>query len=49
MSVNFTEGSDGVLVKVSFDPETIHPEEQQREGWQAILDNFAKYVTERRS
>ena len=49
VSVNFTEGSDDVLVKVSFDPETIHPEEQQREGWQAILDNFAKYVSERRS
>lgn len=49
VSVNFTEGSDGVLVKVSFDPETIHPEEQQREGWQAILDNFAKYVSERQS
>jgi uncharacterized protein YndB with AHSA1/START domain len=49
VSVNFTEGSDGVLVKVSFDPETIHPEEQQREGWQAILDNFAKYVSDRKS
>ncbi len=49
VSVNFTEGSDGVLVKVSFDPETIHPEEQQREGWQAILNNFAKYVSERQS
>ena len=49
VSVNFTKGSDDVLVKVSFDPETIHPEEQQREGWQAILDNFAKYVSERRS
>ena len=49
VSVNFTESSDGVLVKVSFDPESIHPEEQQREGWQAILDNFAKYVSEGRS
>lgn len=49
VSVNFTEGSDGVLVKVSFYPETIHPEEQQREGWQAILNNFAKYVSERQS
>ena len=49
VSVNFAEGSDGILVKVSFDPETIHPEEQQREGWQAILNNFAKYVSERRS
>ena len=44
VSVNFTEGSDGILVKVSFDPESIHPEEQQREGWQAILNNFAKHV-----
>lgn len=47
VSVNFTESSDGILVKVSFDPESIHPEEQQREGWQAILNNFAKYVSER--
>lgn len=47
VSVNFTESSDGILVKVSFDPESIHSEEQQREGWQAILNNFAKYVSER--
>lgn len=49
VSVNFTESSDGILVKVSFDPESIHPEEQQREGWQSILDNFAKYVRDRQS
>ena len=49
VSVNFTEISDGILVKVSFDPESIHPEEQQREGWQSILDNFAKYVRDRQS
>ena len=49
VSVNFTEISDGILVKVSFDPESIHPEEQQREGWQSILDNFAKYVSDRQS
>ena len=49
VSVNFTESSDGILVKVSFDPESIHPEEQQREGWQAILNNFAKYVSEQKS
>jgi len=49
VSVNFTEGSDDVLVRVSFDPETIHSEEQQREGWQAILNNFAKYVSDRQS
>lgn len=49
VSVNFTESSDGILVKVSFGPESIHPEEQQREGWQSILNNFAKYVSERQS
>ncbi len=49
VSVNFTESSDEILVKVSFDPESIHPEEQQREGWQSILNNFAKYVSEQQS
>ncbi len=28
----------------SFDPENENPEEMQRDGWQAILDNFKKYV-----
>jgi len=31
-------------VKVAFDAETTHPEEQQRTGWQAILDSFARHV-----
>jgi len=43
-SVEFSEVSEGVLVKVTFDPETTHTEEEQRDGWQAILDNFANYV-----
>ena len=33
-----------VLVTESFDPETQNSEELQRQGWQAILDNFKKYV-----
>ncbi len=44
-TVEFAEGSDGILVKVTFDAESTHTEEQQRSGWQAILDNFAKHVT----
>lgn len=48
-TVDFTEGSDGVVVKISFDPESTHPEDQQRAGWQAILDNFAKHVSEQQS
>ena len=45
--VEFSEGSDGILVTVTFDAESTHPEEQQRSGWQAILDNFAKYASAR--
>lgn len=48
-SVEFTGAPVGVLVKVTFDAESTHSEEQQRSGWQAILDNFAKHVTARRS
>lgn len=42
--VEFTEGAQGVTVTVTFDGETTHSEEQQRTGWQAILDNFARHV-----
>ena len=35
----------GVNVRVTFDSEPTHSEEQQRDGWQAILDNFARHVT----
>jgi hypothetical protein len=39
-----TESPDGVVVSVSFDAETTHSLEQQRAGWQAILDNFARHT-----
>ena len=42
--VEFQQGEGGVTVRVTFDAETTHPEEQQRQGWQAILDSFAKHV-----
>ncbi|MBQ0945152.1 SRPBCC family protein [Ideonella sp. 4Y16] len=42
--VRFEEGAQGVLVTVTFDAESTHSEEQQRGGWQAILDNFARHV-----
>jgi uncharacterized protein YndB with AHSA1/START domain len=42
--VEFTEVQNGVSVRVTFDPESTHPIEQQRQGWQAILDNFARHV-----
>lgn len=46
--VEFTEGAGGVTVTVTFDGETTHSEEQQRSGWQAILDNFARHVKGKR-
>lgn len=42
--VDFEPGATGVTVRVCFDAEAQHSPEQQREGWQAILDNFARHV-----
>lgn len=42
--VTFTDDAGGVRVEVSFDAETTFSPEQQREGWQAILDNFRRHV-----
>jgi uncharacterized protein YndB with AHSA1/START domain len=42
--VEFAESDDGVTVRSTFDAETQHPIEQQRFGWQSILNKFAKHV-----
>ena len=42
--VEFLNGENGVIVRETFDAETEHPIEMQRQGWQAILNNFAKHV-----
>ena len=42
--INFLSTSNGVEIIESFDPENENPEEMQRGGWQAILDNFKNYV-----
>jgi hypothetical protein len=42
--VEFVEGADGVTVRSTFEAESEHPVEQQRFGWQSILNNFAKHV-----
>ncbi|MEY4754219.1 MAG: hypothetical protein RJA44_1894 [Pseudomonadota bacterium] len=47
--VEFVETSSGVTVTVTFDSEPTHSEDQQRAGWQAILDNFARHVQQRRA
>lgn len=42
--VEFADSPEGVRVRVTFDSETTFSTEQQQQGWQAILDNFARYV-----
>ena len=42
--IEFADGPKGVKVRVTFDSESTHSVEQQREGWQAILNNFTRHV-----
>ena len=44
VKVQFTQLPEGVKVTETFDPESENSQEMQRGGWQAILDNFKKYV-----
>ena len=48
LRVEFSEGAGGVIVRETFDAESTHSVEQQRQGWQAILNNFARHVETRR-
>jgi uncharacterized protein YndB with AHSA1/START domain len=44
VEISFAATPSGVEVIESFDPDTENSEEMQRVGWQAILNNFKKYV-----
>ena len=44
VKVVFTPLDGATKVTESFDAESEHSAEMQRSGWQAILDNFKKYV-----
>lgn len=44
VKIEFEDTPDGVKIIETFDPENENPEEMQRDGWQAILENFKKYV-----
>ena len=43
-TVTFDEVPSGVRVRVSFEAEKENPADMQRDGWQAILDSFTRYV-----
>jgi uncharacterized protein YndB with AHSA1/START domain len=40
----FTEQDGKTLLATTFDPETENDPEFQKQGWQAILDNFVKHA-----
>jgi hypothetical protein len=44
VKITFENDTEGIKISESFDPETENSEEMQQKGWQAILDNFKKYV-----
>lgn len=44
VEISFAQTPSGIEVIEKFDPETQNPEEMQRGGWQAIMDNFKNYV-----
>ncbi|KJS04000.1 MAG: hypothetical protein VR77_12625 [Flavobacteriales bacterium BRH_c54] len=44
VSVTFTEKDNEIMVTETFEAENTNPIEMQRDGWQAILNNFKKHV-----
>ncbi len=46
VEILFSEIGNHTTVRESFEPENQNPIKMQRQGWQAILDNFKKYVEE---
>jgi len=42
--INFSKDGKGTKVVQTFEAEDTHSIEMQKGGWQAILDNFKKYV-----
>lgn len=44
VSVTFEDQEGKTHITETFDPETQNSPEMQRQGWQAIMDNFKKHV-----
>jgi uncharacterized protein YndB with AHSA1/START domain len=44
MKVTFSGDNGKTSIVETFEAEGLHSDKQQRLGWQAILDNFKKYV-----
>jgi hypothetical protein len=48
VTIEFIADKSGVTVRETFDSEPTHSVEQQKSGWQSILDKFARHVTGRK-
>ncbi len=46
VDIDFKKNGSQTDVSVAFDPETENPIEMQKNGWQAILNNYKKYTEE---
>ena len=44
VETTFEETPEGIKVTQTFEMEKMNPEEMQRSGWQAIMNNFKKYT-----
>ena len=44
VKIDFDANGNFTHITESFEAESTHPIEMQREGWQAIMDNFKKYT-----
>ncbi|MGB5437287.1 MAG: SRPBCC domain-containing protein [Maribacter sp.] len=44
VTIDFRETENGIAVTETFEPESQNPTDLQRQGWQAILDNFKEYA-----
>jgi uncharacterized protein YndB with AHSA1/START domain len=44
VNIHFLKEGNNTAIVETFEPENTNPIELQRTGWQAILDNFKKYV-----
>ena len=44
VKITFENHGNKVMLTEKFDPETVNTEALQQQGWQAMLDNFKKYV-----
>lgn len=44
VEITFTAAGNDTHISETFDPENENPQDMQRAGWQAILDNFKRYA-----